>query len=395
LILLLGALAAFGPVSIAMYLPSFPLLASEFKATPGQVQWTLSAFFIGSALGQLFYGSLSDRYGRKPVLVLGLSVYILTSLLCALSPRIDLLTGLRFLQALGGGAGAVIARAMVRDLYNRDRAAQILSLMLLVANLGPLVAPLIGGYLVRWSGWRAIFALLATLGFVCLVTVMRRLPESHPPTQRRPGYRAQLVREYVAILAHRQALGAMMTASVAFAGLFACITGTPLVYMQVFGVTPEHYGYWFGLNIAGLILGASLNGKLVLRVGVQPMLVIGTHIAAFAGLSLLIMAWTGVGGFLGMVVALFVYVGSLNLIGTNALARTLDYFPQCAGTTAALFGAAQFGFGTLAGTAVAQLHDGSAVPMAAVVAMTGVLSWTAQHLCGHQRSTTGKFETDP
>jgi MFS transporter, DHA1 family, multidrug resistance protein len=387
LIPLLGALAAFSPLSIDMYLPSFPLLVTEFGATPGQVQMTLSAFFVGFALSQLFYGPLSDRYGRKPLLMLGLSLYVLTSLLCVVSPRIEVLTGLRFLQALGGGAGAVVARAMVRDLYNRARAAQVPSLMMLVTALAPLVAPLVGGYLARWSGWRAIFVLLSTLGLVCFVAVVRQLPEFHPPARRGGGSRAQVLGEDGAVLTHRQALGAILAGGMAFAGMFAYISGTPFVYIQVFGVAPEHYDYGFGINMLGLMLGAYLNGKLVRRVGVQPMLVIGTEIAALAGLSLLTMAWTGLGGFLGVVVPLFVYVGSLNPIAAHALARALEYFPQPARTTSALFGAAQFGFGALAGTIVGQLHNGSAVPMAAVIAVTGVLSWSAQYLFTHQGNT--------
>jgi DHA1 family bicyclomycin/chloramphenicol resistance-like MFS transporter len=377
---LLGALSAFGPLSIDMYLPSFPRLAAEFGATPGQVQLTLSAFFLGFALGQLLYGPLSDRYGRKPLLMVGLSVYVVTSLLCMMSPRIEILSGLRFLQALGGGAGAVIARAMVRDLYDRDLSARVLSLMMLVTALAPLVAPLIGGYLLHWSGWRAIFGLLCMLGFACLVAVVRYLPESHAPSQRRRGALAQVMREYGAVFSHRQALGAILAGGVAFAGMFAYISGTPFIYMQLFGVAPEHYGYWFGLNVVGLMLGASLSGKLVPRVGAQSMLGIGTSIAALAGLSLLITAWTGVGGFPGIVVPLFVYVGSLNLISANAAARALDYFPKTAGTTSAVFGAVQFGLGALAGALVGQLHDGSAVPMAAVVAVAGVLSWSTRYL---------------
>jgi MFS transporter, DHA1 family, multidrug resistance protein len=298
-----------------------------------------------------------DRYGRKPLLLVGLSIYICTSLLCAVSPRIEILTGLRFLQAFGGGAAAVIARAIVRDLYDRGRAARTLSLMMLVTGLAPLVAPLAGGYLVRWSGWRAIFGLLATFGLLCFVAVVRQLPESHPPAQRRRGHLAQIMREYGAVLSHRQAFGAILTGGMAFAGMFAYISGTPFVYIQLFGVAPQHYGYWFGLNVLGLMLGSYLNGKLVTRVGVLPMLVSGTHIAALAGLSLVVMAWTGLGGLLGIVVPVFLYVGSLNLIAANALARALGYFPQRAGTTAAVFGAAQFGFGALAGMGVGQLHE--------------------------------------
>ena len=200
LIPLLGALAAFAPLSIDTYLPSLPQLASEFRATAGQVQLTLSAFFVGFALGQLCYGPLSDYYGRKPVLIVGLSVYAVTSLLCVVSSRIEALTVLRFLQALGGGAGTVIARAMVRDLYDRDRTARVLSMIMLVTALAPLIAPLLGGYLLHWSGWRAIFGLLATLGLVCLTVVVLLLPESHPPERRHRDRLTQLVHDYATVV---------------------------------------------------------------------------------------------------------------------------------------------------------------------------------------------------
>jgi DHA1 family bicyclomycin/chloramphenicol resistance-like MFS transporter len=366
-----------------MYLPSLPTLATEFGATPGQVQLTLSAFFIGFALGQLVYGPLSDRCGRKPVLLVGLSVYVLTSLLCMLSPRIEILTVLRFFQALGGGAGTVIARAMVRDLFNRDRAAQILSLMMLVTALAPLVAPIIGGYLLRGRGWRSIFGLLALLGLICFITVVWRLPESHPLARRRRGRFTQLLRAYGTVLGHRQALGAMLASGMAFAGMFAYISGTPFVYIEVFGVAPEHYGYLFGLNVVGLMLGALFNSRCVMYVGMRSLLIAGTQIAALAGLCLAATAWTGLGGLLGIVVPLLVYMSSLNLIAANALACALEDFPQHAGTTAALFGAVQFGLGALAGMAVGYLHDGSPVPMAAVIAVAGILSWGAQRFLGH------------
>jgi DHA1 family bicyclomycin/chloramphenicol resistance-like MFS transporter len=192
-----------------MYLPSLPTLAAEFGATPGQVQLTLSAFFIGFAIGQLVYGPLSDRYGPKPVLLVGLGAYGLTSLLCAASPSIEVMTGLRFLQALGGGAGTVIARAMVRDLYPRDRAAQVLSMLMLVTALAPLGAPLIGGYLLHWSGWRMIFGLLALFGLICFAAIVWHVPESHPATHRSRSRLTQLISAYGTVLGHRQALGAI------------------------------------------------------------------------------------------------------------------------------------------------------------------------------------------
>ena len=384
---ILSALAAFGPLSIDMYLPSLPTLATIFDATPGQVQLTLSAFFIGFAFGQLLYGPLSDHYGRKPILLIGISLYGLTSLLCAMSPSIEAMIGLRFLQALGGGAGTVISRAIVRDLFPGDRAAQVLSTLMLVTAIAPLGAPLLGGYILYWSGWQMIFGGLGVFGLVCLAAVVWKLPESHPAAPHRSSGLTELIRPYGSILGHRQALGAIVAGGMAFAGMFAYIAGSPFVYIELFGVAPEHYGYLFALNVIGLMLGAWLNRRRVLEVGVETMLTRGTQVAALAGCCLFALAWLGIGGLWGIVAPLFVYITTLNLIAANAMTKALEYFPQHAGATAALFGLSQFGFGALATMLMGQFHHDSPIPMAVTIAATGVLSWSVWQVLSLSPST--------
>jgi len=274
----------------------------------------------------------------------------------------------------------VIARAIIRDLVGGDAAARALSLLTMVMGAAPLAAPLIGGQVLIWIGWRAIFWLLAVFGLACLAAVVLGVPETHPPERRHRLSLGGMLAAYFRVLGHRRSLGCLLSAGMAFAGMFAYISGTPFVYIEIFGVRPELYGFLFGLNILGIISGAFLNSRLVLRFGRNRMLSVGVAIIALAGLALLAAALSGAAGLIGIVVPLFFYVGSLNLIAANAMARVLDDFSHLAGTAAALFGLCQFGLGAIAGALVGQLHDGTPVPMAAVIASTGILALLARHL---------------
>jgi MFS transporter, DHA1 family, multidrug resistance protein len=380
LIPLLGALAAFGPMSIDMYLPSLPAIARDFAVPVSTVQLTLSAFFLGFAGGQLVYGPLSDRYGRRPVLMAGIGLYVLTSALCALSGSVGGMAAARLVQALGGGAASVIARAMVRDLFESNEAARTMSLMVMVTGLAPLGAPLLGGQVLLWLGWRSIFWVLAAFGAACLAVTALRVPETNPPQRRRAVRLWAVLGGYGQVLGSRHAVGNILAGGLALAGMFAYISGTPFVYIELYGVSPQLYGFLFGLNIVGMMLGAYGNSRLVTRLGSGFMLGVGTAAISVAGVALLLCAWSGWGGLLGIVVPLFFYVGSLNLISANAMARTLQHFPRIAGTAAALYGAVQFTLGALTGALVGLLHNGTAVPMAAVIAGAGLLSLASARL---------------
>ena len=380
LLLILGALAAFGPMSIDMYLPALPTIADEFAASTGDAQLTLSLYFVGSALSQLLYGPMSDRFGRRKPLMVGISLYIVTSAMAALASGIEQLIWLRLLQALGGAAGTVIARAIVRDMVGGDAAAKALSMLTLVMGAAPLLAPLIGGQILTWIDWRGIFWLLALFGCLCLASVLLGLPETHPPERRRPMSPGSMVLGYFSVLAHRRSLGCLLTAGAGWSGMFAYISGTPFVYIEVFGVPAQLYGFLFGLNIVAIMSGAFVNSRVVMKVGRGRMMSVGVAMAAGAGLALLATGASGFGGLVGIVVPLFFYMGSLNLTGANAIATVLDEFGHLAGTAAALFGLFQFGLGALAGALVGQLHDGTALPMAAVIATTGVSAFVFRHL---------------
>lgn len=375
LTVLLGALTAFGPLSIDMYLPALPALADAFAVEPSRIQLTLSAFFLGFGAGQLVYGPLSDRWGRRPPFLIGGSVYVVASLACALATRVEWLIGLRLLQGLGACGGPLSARAVVRDLHERDRAARMLSLLMLVMGAAPLLAPLLGGQLLLIFGWRSIFAVLAGFGILCLLGAGLRLPETLPPARRSRAGVGAMVAGYRALLRHRAFVGYAVSSGAAYAGMFAYFAGSPFVFIRLHHVPPQRYGLLFALNVVGLMACAAVNSRLVLIRGTDRMLRMGVTAVAAAGLGLLATAYTGWGGLLGLVLPILVFMASLSFIGANATAGALAAFPHRAGTASALVGTIQFGLGAGSAALVGALHDGTAAPMALAIALCGVTSF--------------------
>jgi DHA1 family bicyclomycin/chloramphenicol resistance-like MFS transporter len=371
---LLGALTAFGPLSIDTYLPAMPTLAAHFATSMSRVQLTLSAFLLGFGLGQLAYGPLADRWGRRPPLLAGIGLYVAASAACALSPGVEWLMAFRLLQGLGACAGPLIARAVVRDLYEGDRAARMLSLMMLVIGAAPLLGPLIGGQLLLAFGWQSIFAALAGFGSLCLLGAGLALPETLVEARRARGPLAGLFARYGQLAVHRRFLGYALTSAAAYAGMFAYFAGSPFVFITLHGVPAQYYGFLFALNVVGLMIGATLNSRLVLVYGADRLLTVGVTMVAAAGAALLLAALTGIGGLTGLVIPIFVFIASLSLVGANAMAGALSGFPHMAATASALAGTLQFGVGAASGTAVGLFHDGTPVPMAAVMALGGLSS---------------------
>ncbi|WP_374980836.1 Bcr/CflA family multidrug efflux MFS transporter [Pseudomonas solani] len=370
LILLLAALVAFGPLSIDMYLPSLPLIASDLAASEAQVQMSIGLFLAGLCLGMLLYGPLSDRFGRRPLLLGGIALYLIASLGCALAAEVEQLLAWRLLQALGGAAASVLARTIVRDLFPLGDAARVLSLMHLVTMLATLVAPLLGGYLMLLAGWRSLFLLLMAFSGLCLALVALKVPESHPPQARSRSLGAAFL-AYGHLALRPRALGYIFCMGSGFAGMFAFITASPFVYIGHFGVSPQGYGWLFGLNIAGIILATTLNARLVGRLGPRRLLFLGALVAATAGLALALLVGLGLGGLVAIVVCVALYVSVTGMLGANCLASLLAEFPERAGAAAGLAVATQFGLGTAASALVGCLHDGTALPMALVMAGCG------------------------
>jgi len=378
LALILGALSAFGSLSIDMYLPSFQAISRDLAASEAQVQLTLAVFFGGLGLGQTLYGPVSDRYGRMRPLCFGLSLFVLASAACALARSIEGLVVWRFVQAIGGCAGIVIARAVVRDRFDERESARVFSLLMLVMGLPPILAPLVGGQILVFFGWRAVFWTLAAYGLACLAAVLFVLRESLPHERRARGGLGEALRVYARLLRDRGFMRYNLSSALAISGMFAYIFGSPFVFMQIYGVRPERYGWLFGGNAVGLITASQLNHVLLRRFTGAGILSRALVVTALAGVFLLAAAWSGAGGLTGLLLPLFVYVSSLGFVLPNVIAAALASQGRNAGSASALLGAVQFGAGAAVGTLLGALGNGTAVPMAALIAACG-LSALAVH----------------
>lgn len=375
--MLLGTLCMFGPLSMDMYLPSLPTLADYFSTSTSKAQLTLSGFTIGFAFCQLIYGPLADRYGRRWLLVGGIALYTVASYLCSTATEIDNLILYRFVQAVGGGAGVVLTRAIIRDLYSKEAGARALSLLLLAPSLAALIGPFIGGQILLWSEWNAIFWLLSLLGALIFVLSIVKLPETLAPDMRQSLGAMKILREYGMILFDRRSLGFMLCGAFSFAGMFAQLSGTPFVYIQLFGVAPEHFGFLFALNILGIMAGSYVNSRLVMRFGIRRMLIAGTTLALIGGFLVAGFATFGIGGLYGIVLPIVIFMMPHNIVNANATAGALEAYPHIAGTASALIGATRFATGALVGALVGIFHDGTALPMAYVIAGCALFSAAA------------------
>jgi len=368
-LIILGILTAFGPMSMDMYLPAFPELVHYFKTTPSKAQLTLSAFTIAFGIGQLIYGPISDRMGRRYVLLAGIAIYAVASVLCVLTTSIDELIIARFFQALGGAAGIVLSRAIIRDLFNKLEGARALSLMLLVPSLAALISPFVGGYILKFFGdWRLIFWVLTCFGVIAFILGVLGLPETHPPEKRTSSSFSKILKDYISVVCHRRAAGYMICGGLSFATMFAQLSGTPFIYIELFGVAPENFGLLFSLSVFAIMGGSYLNSRLVIRFGVRRMLAVGTTIALVGGIGLAISANYGAFGLFGIVIPVIIFMTPHNMVNANATAGAMEYFPHIAGTASAMLGFIRFGTGALVGALVGYFHDGTALPMAYIIA---------------------------
>ena len=374
-LLLLGALTAFPSMSIDMYLPSLPAIAATFATDSAAVQYTLASFFVGLALGQAVYGPLADHYGRKPPLYAGLILYVIASIGCALAPNILTLAVLRFVQAVGGCAGVVIARAVVRDRFDARTSAKIYSLLMLVMGLAPILAPLIGGWILMLAGWRTIFSVLTVFGFVTLILSWRHLPETKPTDTPSDIGIGSAMRVYGALLRDRPFIGYTLSGGFALGGMFAYITGSPHVFIELYGVPAESYGWLFGLNALGLIASSQYNRRLLTRHSADTILRRTNRATVVLGLVLLAVVSSGWGGLPMLLIPLFGYIASIGFTGPNAMACALAKQGNRAGSASALVGTLQFGIATITSMLVGLLNNNSALPMVAIIAGCGVLAY--------------------
>lgn len=377
-VVLLTALVAYGPMSTDLYLPSLPALTAALGTDVSLAQLTLSVFMAGFAVAQLVYGPLSDRFGRRSVLLGGLGLYVLASLLCALAPRIEALIAARFLQALGACAGPVLGRAIVRDIYGRERAARALSYMASAMALVPAAAPILGGWLQAWFGWRANFVALTLFGIGTLGISWAVLQETNRWRDPHAVNPRRLLRNYALLARQRRYGGYTLAVAAAFAGLFSFISGAPFVLIETLGLAPTAFGYAFAVVIAGFITGTYLSGRYAQRAGSDRLILAGVLLAVIAGLLLAALAWAGVTRTWAVLAPSSLYFLASGLVLPNAMAGAIGPFPTMAGTASALLGFAQTAAAALAGYLVGLLHDLTTRPMASimlVLALLGALAY--------------------
>jgi DHA1 family bicyclomycin/chloramphenicol resistance-like MFS transporter len=374
LILILGALTAFGPFSVDMYLPAFPALARDLNASEMAVQATLSTFLTGLAFGQLVIGPLADRFGRRTPLLVGIILYVAAAAACALAPNIESLWVARFAQSIGTCAVIVIARATVCDLYSGADGAHFLSMLMLVLGFAPIVGPPLGSVILEVYSWRGIFWFHTVLGTAAMIAVVFGLPETLAAKKRSPGGILSVLKGYVALLQDRHYIAPTLAADGVFAGLFAFLAAGPFILVNVYGLTPQQFALQFSLNACGFLVGTQVNARLVRAYGPARMLTAALLVYFIAALALLANATTGFGGFVGIATPLVILFATVGAAPTNALALAQEHYPHMAGSATALFGSIQFGIGAAIGVLVGLLHDGTAFPMAAIILTAATVS---------------------
>jgi len=376
-LILLGVLIAIGPLSIDMYLPGFPAMAAEFAGQAGRPEYTLAGFFVGMAFGQLLYGPLSDRYGRKPPLYVGLALYTLASIGGALTGSLDHLTAWRLVQGLGGCAGMVITRAVVRDRCGLRDSARAFSMLMLVMGVAPILAPMLGGWIVTGFGWRAIFWLLAGFGACCLIAMRLGLDESHDTRHEPTLSWRRIGNDFLGLLGERAFMAYSLSSGLAMAGFFAYIAGSPHVFIELYHLSASQYGWLFGLNALAFILASQANARLVRTMAPTRVLRRALRLLAATAVWLIALPVLGEPALIALLLPLAIAIASLGFIIPNATASALATHGQRAGTASALMGALQFGLATVAGTIMGLSHGASAAPLAWIMATCALAAWAS------------------
>jgi DHA1 family bicyclomycin/chloramphenicol resistance-like MFS transporter len=385
--MLLILAVALGPMSTDFYLPSLPSLVDYFATDVARVQLTLSVFLVGFAVGQLFYGPLSDRYGRRPVMMAGVAIFTLASVACMLATSIEMLVAARLVQAIGASAGPVLGRAVVRDVYGREGAARMLSLIGAAMALAPLVGPVVAGYLIVAFGWQSSFLVLTFYGVLVLFGIFTALGETNPHLGETTSV-GRMLRNYRAFLHSREWLGYVLCNSAAYAGLFAFISGSSHVFIKVLGLAPHLFGFCFSVMVAGYIGGTMLSARMVLKLGIERMVTTGVLLCAFAGLAMAGLALAGMETVWSVLVPMALFSAGVGLVMPNSMAGAIGPFPTMAGAASALLGFIQMTVSALVGIGVGAAFDGTARPMAVTIALSGAAALAAYWLMIRGNSDT-------
>lgn len=376
--LLLGALAAMGPLTIDMYLPSFPTIAASFDTTASLVQVSLTACLLGIGLGQLIFGPMSDVYGRKKPLVFALIGYGVASLICMLSPSITAFIAARFLQGLAASAGIVISRAIVRDTFSGRALTKFFATLMLINNLAPILAPILGGAILAFTEWRGVFGVLSAIGFIFFVIILLRFEDSLPEAERVPSNFSNTIKNFVSLLKNREFMGYALAQGFIMAGIFAYVAGTPFVYQNIFGVSPQAFSLLFGMNGIGLIIGTQTVGRLTGLLTELQFLRIGLFMSITSG-TLLLLAVLFQGPLLTVVIPIFFFVSSIGVISTSSFSLAMESQGHIAGSASALLGLLPFVLGSITAPLVGIGGEETAIPMGVIIfssALIAVLSYT-------------------
>jgi len=368
---LLAGLSAVGPLTTDMYLPSLPDIARQLDASTAQVQLTISAYLIGFAVGQIFYGPVSDRHGRKPVLLAAIALYCVASLACALSTSIEMLIVARAFQALGGSGGIVLTRAIVRDIYSGARAGRELSLIASVMALAPVLAPIVGGLVQTGFGWRATFLVLVIAGLAGAGTIWALLPETLNMRAAEPVSLASMARSYRVVARHRAYLAYLGITSASYAGLFAWISGSAFVLQNLYGLTPFNFGVAFALGSVGYMTGSALAARIVVKLGLDHVLGLGGCACAAGGLAMVAAVAFGLTSPVSLVLPVAIYLAGLGMVLPQGIAGAMTPFPERAGAASSLFGFVQQSVAAVCGAAVGWFLGHDAWPLALGVAAMG------------------------
>lgn len=384
LIAVLAMLTAFTPMSIDMYLPAFPTIRGDFQASAAEIQLSLSAFMLAFGFGQIFYGPLGDHYGRKPVLIAGVVLYIASSALCALADNAQQLIALRAVQGLSACAAPVMARTMVRDLAERDRAAQVMSILMASVSMAPMLAPLIGSVVMELLGWRAIFLTLALFGAAALLAASLKLSETLRPELRGPLNFGGIMRRFGELLSTRTYMGYALTTGFLFGAMFSFISTSSFVLIEIYKLAPMTYALVFGSSVLAMTAAATINSRLTRRIGADVMLRRACWLPAIAGVLLiaygLIESRTGALGWVPIPLLSMGMISGMAFVAPNSTACALQRYPHMAGAAASLLGVVQFGCGSLFGALVGLLMNGSVLPMTVFMGLGGLLCFAAHRL---------------
>jgi MFS transporter, DHA1 family, multidrug resistance protein len=385
LAILLGSLGLLGPFTIDTYLPSFPTIVKDFHTTASLVQISLTACLLGLGAGQLFIGPLSDVKGRRKPLLLFLCLYLLASLTCSFSPNIYFLIVARFVQGFSAAGGLVVSRAIVRDLFSGKELTKFFTLIVLVGNLGPIVAPIAGGAILSFTKWNGVFIVLACIGAILIFMVSLKLPETLPPEKRVPSNLPQLMSNFGSLFKEREFMGYAFTQGFTTAGIFAYVSGIPFVYQNIYHVSPQQFSLLFGINGLGLIIGSQLVGRLADYISERTFLKIGLGISIGAG-AILLIALLLKAPLIAVAIPIFFFVSSISIIGTTSFALAIESQGHIAGSASALLGLLPFVLGSLSAPLVGIAGSYTGVPMGVTIFGASLLALLSYFILVRKRS---------